>query len=168
MPLPRPEAWRAATLSLGLLLSLPAAAVELHLDAAALQVPAFTLPADRPLPGLQQWQLTGAFHSNQAQRSLALIGINGRAPVAVYVGEVIEQGIQLQAVYADHVLLRRGDSSARLFLQQAVAANPVSIGATPAEPASRPPPSAECLRFSQAQVPQEELITLGICPSVPY
>jgi hypothetical protein len=149
---------------LGLLLSLPASAIELHLDAVALQVPAFILPADRPLLGLQQWQLAGVFHSNQAQRSLALISIDGHAPLAVQVGEVIAQSIQLQAVYADHILLRRGDSSAQLFLQQGLAVTPASAGATPAERLTTPPLSADCAHFSESRVPQEELITLGICP----
>ena len=38
MPSPRPDPWRVAALALGLLSSLPASAVELHLDAAAWQV----------------------------------------------------------------------------------------------------------------------------------
>jgi hypothetical protein len=161
------QTWRAGLL-LGLLLSQPAAAVELHLDAAALQIPVFILPADQPLTGLEQWQLAGAFQSNQAQRSVALISINGSAPLAVHIGEMLAQGIQLQAVYADHVLLRRGDSSTRLFLQQAVGGSTSSATAIAAEPVTTPPVSAECAQFIEARVPQEELETLGICPPAPH
>jgi hypothetical protein len=153
---------------LGLLLSVPAAAIELHLDVAALQVPRFMLPADRPLMGLQQWQLTGVFLSNQAPRSLALISVNGQPPLAVRVGEVIEHGIQLQAVFADHALLRRGDSATRLFIQQAGGARASSAAIAAPEPATSPPISADCTHFSQTKVPLEELITLGICPPAPY
>jgi hypothetical protein len=159
----KPRAARCAGALFALLLSGPAAAVELHLDAAALQVARFTLPADRALTGVEQWQLAGAMHSNQAQRSRALISVNGSAPLAVQVGEVIAQGVQLQAVYADHVLLRRGDSSTRLFLQQA-AGGTGRAAAIAAEPVTSPPISADCARFSEARVPQEELETLGICP----
>jgi hypothetical protein len=160
----KPSAARWAGALFGLLLSVPAAAVELHLDAAALQVARFVLPADRVLTGVEQWQLAGAVHSNQALRSRALISVNGAAPQAVQVGEVIAQGVQLQAVYADHVLLRRGDSSTRLFLQQAVGTRLTSTGATPVEPVTAAPISAACAHLRETRVPQEELETLGICP----
>lgn len=163
----KPKAAQCAGVLSGLLLSVPAAAVELHLDAAALQVARFVLPADRALTGVEQWQLAGAMHSNQALRSRALISVNGAAPLAVQVGEVIAQGVQLHAVYADHVLLRRGDSSAQLFLQQAVGV-PVSADATLVTQLTAPAISADCARFGQARVPQEELITLGICPPASY
>lgn len=163
----RQHTWRAGLL-FGLMLSLPAAAVELHLGAAALQIPVFTLPADQPLTGLEQWQLAGAFQSNQAQRSVALISINGSAPLAVHIDEIIAQGIQLQAVYADHVLLRRGDSSTRLFLQQAAGSSTIIATAITAEPVTTPPISADCAQFIEARVPQEELESLGICPPAPH
>lgn len=161
MPSPRPDPWRVAALALGLLSSLPASAVELHLDAAAWQVPAFHLPAPGPLHGLQDWQLSGAFVSSQSSRSLALISIAGSVPLAVRPGELIAEGIRLQAVYSDRVRVQRGDRQALLYLQNAVGA---ADAATPApSPPAAPPPSRYCLSL-QAQVPLEELITLGLCP----
>jgi hypothetical protein len=160
----KPKAAQCAGVLFGLLLSLPAAAVELHLDAAAMQVARFVLPADRALTGVEQWQLAGAMHSNQAQRSRALISVNGAAPQAVQIGEVIAQGVQLQAMYADHVLLRRGDSSTRLFLQQAVGISPGSAPVASAEPVPAPLISATCAQLRETRVPHEELETLGICP----
>jgi hypothetical protein len=159
-----PNGWRVTALAWGLLSSLPASAVELHLDAAAWHVPAFNLPVAKPLQGLQDWQLSGAFQSNQSSKSLALISIAGAAPLAVRPGELIAEGISLQAVYSDHVRVERGDRQALLYLRNAVdaasdTAHPPSLPITPAGP----PPSAECLSL-QTQVPLEELATLGICP----
>jgi hypothetical protein len=156
------QTWRAGLL-LGLLLSLPAAAVELDLHVVALPVPGFILPADQPLLGLEQWQLAGVFHSSQALRSSALISVNGRAPQAVQVGEVLAQGIQLQAVYPDSVRLRRGNSSASLHLQQAVGASVTDSVQLTIQPLAVDTPSAECQQFIQSQVPHEELLALGIC-----
>jgi hypothetical protein len=165
---PKSAQWAGLLFTAGLLLSRPAASIELHLDSAALPVPGFRLAAEQPLSGLERWQLAGAFHSSQAHRSVALISINQQAPQAVRPGEVIAQGIHLQAVFADHVLLRRGARSARLFLQQATGANaaqPAPIAAPAPQVAST---SARCQQFSQAQVPREELLALGICTTDAY
>lgn len=162
MPSPRPDPWRAAALALGLLGSLPASAVELHLDAAAWQVPAFNLPVPAPLHGLQDWQLNGAFVSSQSSKSLALISIAGAAPLAVRPGELIAADIRLQAVYSDHVRVQRGDRQALLYLQNAVGAAGAATQA-PSPPAPAAPASSYCLSL-QPQVPLEELATLGICP----
>lgn len=137
--------------------------MELHLDSAAWAVPPIYLPADLPLSGLDGWLLTGALHSNQAQRSLALISIDGAAPLAVKVGDNIYAGIQLVAVYADHVQLRRGLHSARLNLQ---GSSPITTNNRRelASQAAPMPPSTACTEFIVAKVPAEELVTLGICP----
>lgn len=161
MPSPRSEPWCAAALALGLLASLPASAVELHLDAPAWQVPAFNLPAAEPLQGLADWQLSGAFLSSQSSKSLALISIAGAAPLAVRPGELIAAGIHLQAVYSDHVRVQRGDRQALLYLQNAVGSTDAEAQAP--RPADAPPASSYCLSL-QPQVPLEELATLGICP----
>lgn len=146
---------------MGLLSSLPASAVELHLDASAWQVPAFHLPAPAVLQGLQGWQLSGAFVSSQSSKSLALISIAGAAPLPVRPGELIAEGISLLAVYRDHVRVQRGERQALLYLQNAVGA--ADTAAPPPSPPAAPPPSSYCLSL-QAQVPLEELVTLGICP----
>ena len=156
-----PNGWRATALAWGLLSSLPANAVELHLDAAAWHVPAFNLPAAKPLQGLQDWQLSGAFQSSQSSKSMALISIAGAAPLAVRPGELIAEGISLQAVYSDHVRVQRGDRQALLYLQNAVGSS-ASTTQAPSAPAA-PPASTYCLSL-QPQVPLEELVTLGICP----
>lgn len=162
MPSPRPDPWRVAALALGLLSSLPASAVELHLDAAAWQVPAFHLPAPGPLHGLQDWQLSGAFVSSQSSKSLALISIAGSVPLAVRPGELIAEGIRLQAVYSDRVRVQRGDRQALLYLQNASEPR-TEPDARAGAPSAVVEPSATCLSL-QAQVPLEELITLGLCP----
>jgi hypothetical protein len=156
-----PNGWRATALAWGLLSSLPASAVELHLDAAAWHVPAFNLPAAKPLQGLQDWQLSGAFQSSQSSKSMALISIAGAAPLAVRPGELIAEGISLQAVYSDHVRVQRGDRQALLYLQNAVGSTGAEAQAP--HPADAPPASSYCLSL-QPQVPLEELSTLGICP----
>lgn len=161
--LPPNGGW-ATALAVGLLSSLPAGAVELHLDAAAWHVSAFNLPAAKPLQGLEDWQLSGAFQSSQSSKSLALISIAGAAPIAVRLGEPIAKGISLQAVYSDRVRLQRGDHQGLLYLQNAVvaASGTAHAPSLPITPAG-PPPSTECLSL-QTQVPLEELATLGICP----
>ncbi len=162
MPHRRSNRWRAGAFALGLLNSVPTSALQLHLDAAAWQVPVFNLPAPAPLLGLQHWQLNGAFHSSQGSHSLALISIDGAAALAFRPGELIADGIYLQAVYSDHVRVQRGAGEARLYLQGGAdqAATPV---ASPINQAATTTPSATCLELQQ-QVPLEELTTLGICP----
>lgn len=158
--LPPNGGW-ATALAVGLLSSLPAGAVELHLDAAAWHVSAFNLPAAKPLQGLEDWQLSGAFQSSQSSNSLALISIAGAAPLAVRPGELIVEGITLLAVYRDHVRVQRGDRQALLYLQNAAGSTDAEAQAP--RPADAPPASSYCLSL-QPQVPLEELTTLGICP----
>lgn len=162
MPHRRCNYWRAGAFALGLLNSPPGSALQLHLDAGAWRVPVFYLPAPSPLLGLQHWQLNGAFHSSQASHSLALISIDGAAALALRPGELIADGIYLQAVYSDHVRVQRGTAEARLYLQGSAdqAAMPV---ANPLKQPAITAPSATCLEL-QHQVPLEELATLGICP----
>lgn len=157
-----PNGGRTVALALGLLSSLPGSAVELHLDAAAWQVPAFHLPAPAPLHGLESWQLNGAFQSNQSSNSLALISIAGAAPLAVRPGELIVEGITLLAVYRDHVRVQRGDRQALLYLNDATSQRTEPVASAPA-PSTVAEPSATCLSL-QSQVPLEELVTLGLCP----
>lgn len=160
--MPPPNGGRTAALAVGLLSSLPAGALELHLDAAAWQVPAFNLPAPAPLHGLEAWQLSGAFVSNQSSNSLALISIAGAAPLAVRPGELIVEGITLLAVYRDHVRVQRGDRQALLYLDNATRQRAEPVASAPAQGAVAES-SATCLSL-QSQVPLEELVTLGLCP----
>lgn len=160
--MPPPNGGRAAALALGLLSSLPGSALELHLDAAAWQVPTFHLPEPAPLHDLEGWQLSGALQSNQSSNSLALISIAGAAPLAVRPGELIAEGITLLAVYRDHVRVQRGDRQARLYLNSAVTERVEPATAEPIQSAVAEP-SANCLALQQ-QVPLEELVTLGMCP----
>lgn len=162
MPHRRCNRWRVGAFALGLLNSPPGSALELHLDAAAWQVPAFNLPAPAPPLGLQHWQLNGAFHSSQGGHSLALISIDGAAALAFRPGELIANGIYLQAVYSDHVRVQRGAAEARLYLQGGADQAATPVASPPKQPVVTAP-SATCLGLQQ-QVPLEELATLGICP----
>ena len=161
--MPPPNGGRTAALALGLLSSLPGSALELHLDGGAWRVPAFHLPAPAPLHGLENWQLNGAFQSNQSSNSLALISIAGAAPLAVRPGELIVEGITLLAVYRDHVRVQRGDRQALLYLDNATSQRAEPVASAPAQ-GDVAEPSATCLSLHQ-QVPLEELVTLGLCPN---
>ncbi len=160
--MPPPNGGRTPALAMGLLSSLPGSALELHLDGGAWRVPAFHLPAHAPLHGLESWQLNGTFQSNQSKNSLALISIAGAAPLAVRPGELIVEGITLLAVYRDHVRVQRGDRQALLYLDNATSQRTEPVASAPAQDAVAEP-SATCLSLQQ-QVPQDELVTLGLCP----
>nr|WP_176947218.1 type II secretion system protein N [Pseudomonas benzenivorans] len=65
--------------------------------------------------------LLGSFVSAQVEHSAAVIQVAGKAPKRVVVGREVTQGVHLEAVSADHVVLTRGGVPEHLFFPRAMA-----------------------------------------------
>lgn len=63
--------------------------------------------------------LLGSFVNTRTEHSAAVIQVSGKAPRRVVVGQEVVQGVRLEDVSADHVVLVRGGVSERLFFPQA-------------------------------------------------
>lgn len=66
--------------------------------------------------------LLGSFVSAHAKHSAAVIQVAGKAPKRVVAGQEVTQGVRLEAISADHVVLRRGSVSEHLFFPRTMAA----------------------------------------------
>lgn len=130
--------------------------------------PAITVPAARPLAGIEGWRLHGVFSSSRSAAGWAMLSLGDGAAISVRVGDGLPGGIQVKGVERDHLWLQRGEEQALLYLQGAV----VAERQVPDEPAAllSGPLRADvlpvgCAPYAAAGVPVEELITLGGCPS---
>lgn len=130
--------------------------------------PAITLPAARPLAGIEGWRLHGVFSSSRSAAGWAMLSLGDGAAISVRVGDRLPGGIQVKGVARDHLWLQRGEEQALLYLQGAV----VTERQLPDEPAAVLSGSlradvlpAGCAPYAAGGVPAEELITLGGCPS---
>ncbi len=130
--------------------------------------PAITVPAARPLAGIDSWRLHGVFSSSRSEAGWAMLSLGEGAAISVRVGDRLPGGIQVKGVERDHLWLQRGEEQALLYLQGVGVAErhapdePVALLAGPVRADVLP---AGCAPYAAAGVPVEELITLGGCPS---
>lgn len=73
--------------------------------------------------------LLGSFVHGRGEQSAALVQVSGKAPQRLVPGEEVIQGVHLQAVHPDHVVLVRGGESERLFFPRAMALHSPPAGA---------------------------------------
>lgn len=124
---------------------------------AALRTPAlkaFDSPA--PLGGLdssvstvpRRLILTGTILGQNARDGRALIGVDAHNPQTYTAGALLANGVSVAEIYKDYVILRKGDQSARLYVQGAVKAPDeqalnalLAVGGTNANPAAAAPSS---------------------------
>ncbi len=159
---PEPLVWL-----LGLCLGGHAHAIQLPLTLMP-AAPAITVPAARPLAGIEDWRLHGVFSSSRAEAGWAMLSLGDGAAISVRVGDRLPGGVQVKGVERDHLWLQRGEEQALLYLQGAVVTerqvpdDPVAVLSGPLRADVLP---EGCASFAAAGVPVEELITLGGCPS---
>ena len=73
--------------------------------------------------------LLGSFVHNRTERSVAVIQASGKAPQRLVPGQEVIQGVRLQAVHPDHVVLVRAGASERLFFPRVMALHSTPTGA---------------------------------------
>lgn len=95
-----------------------------------------------------QLTLLGSFVSPDSQRSTAIVMIAGGKPKRLSIGDEISDGVRLQAVHQDHVVLSRNgrDESLRFARQRGPAAMQQYNG-----PEELPPPTADQLEQLQGE-----------------
>lgn len=162
LPLLRPERCPALVLLLGVGLSGEARAVQLPV-ALLPSPPPITVPAARPLAGIDDWRLHGLFSSSQPDAGWALLSLGDGVAISVRVGDSLPGDVRVQAVERDHLWLQRGGEQALLYLQRSAVVASQPHGESAAAPADPLPEG--CAAYAAAGVPVDELITLGGCPS---
>lgn len=74
--------------------------------------------------------LLGSFVHSRAEQSVAVIQASGKAPQRLAPGKEVIQGVRLQAVHPDHVVLVRGGESERLFFPRVMALHSTPVSAS--------------------------------------
>lgn len=145
---------------LGLCSALPAAAVQLPLNALTANAP-LALPPAQPLRGVDGWRLHGLFRQ-PGGRGWALLSIPPSQSQRVERGALLQGDIRLASIENEGVWLQRGQQRAFLHLSGGVQLH------TPPEPEQPRTPDAEmranCQQLVAGGVPLEELMTVGMCP----
>ncbi|MNF27604.1 Type II secretion system protein N [compost metagenome] len=72
--------------------------------------------------------LLGSFVHNRSEQSVAVIQVSGKVPQRLALGDEVIQGVRLQTVRSDHVVLMRGGVSERLFFPRVM-----TLHSTPAD-----------------------------------
>ena len=147
---------------LGLCWPFYAVAVQLPMGVLPVDTP-WTLPLSLPIVGLDDWQLHGLFYQSGGG-GWALLSTDKASALNVESGEVLQDGIHLEAIANDGVWLVRGKY--RTFLR--LASMPSSAQAhehAVSLTTEAAVPSDACQIYASGGVPLDELRALGLCPN---
>ena len=112
------------------------------------------------LPAISGWRLQGIFSASHGS-GIAQIQLNGAARISVRSGDQLPEGIVVQAILPDRVLLQRGAQRAELLLKGASPSTAVTAVLSSPEVATAQQPN--CEEYAGTGVPLDELVSLGLC-----
>ena len=156
------SAWRIRLAVLTLLAASPAAAVLLPVE--LLRPAQLHIPAAATLHLPAGVRLQGLFSRGQGRGSALLQLADGRT-LLVSQGQTLGDGLWVEAVLTDRLVLRHGQQQAVLRLQDSSRHSATTQHSQPlAAGSGQPTLHPSCQRFVASGVPLEELLTLGECP----